>query len=334
LPRPSRPLWAPAALVALASTLALAAGPGCQGARDQRVVVFYASSLSRMLGEAERALEAADPRLDVVLEPSGSQVAARKVAELQRPADLVISADWRVLEQILVPRHAPWVLGFTSNEIVLAYGEHSPGAGELDAARWPAVLLRDGVRLGRVDEDTAPLGFQTLVVWELAAVALGPPDLATRLRARCDPAHVVSDAEELVALLETRSVDFAFLQRNLVEEHRLQAVRLGPALDLSRPERAAEYARVRVPVRLRSGEPPVELAGAPAVYGLCVPRRAANPEGALRLVRFLLSPEGGRALARSGFTPLPPALLAGQGLPPGLAAEHPSPAAPVGEGAR
>jgi len=317
-------------LAALAPALALGAGPGCQGGRDRPVLVFHASSLSRVLGEAERVLEAADPRLDLVLEPSGSQVAARKLAELGRPADLVISADWRVLDELLEPAHAPWVLGLASNEIVLAYGEHSPGAAELDAARWPSVLLRDGVRLGRVDPDTAPLGFQTLVVWELAAAALGPPDLAARLVARCEPGRVVADAEELVASLEARAVDYAFLQRNLVEEHRLQAVRLGPALDLSRPERAAEYARVRVPVRLRAGEPPVSLPGAPAVYGLCVPRVATNPEGALGLVRFLLSPEGRRALERSGFTPLPPALLAGRGLPPGLAADP----APTGEGPR
>jgi molybdate/tungstate transport system substrate-binding protein len=300
--------------------LALVGAGGCRPGERRAVTVFHAASLSRALSELERRFEAREPGLDVRLEPSGSQVAARKVAELHRPADLVLSADWRVLDQLLRPRHASWVLGFAANEVVLAHGEHSPGAERLGPRSWPDVLLARGVRLGRVDERTAPLGFQTLAVWRLAELELGRPGLAAELEARCPPARVVVDSEELCGLLAARSIDYAFLLRNLVEEHRLPAVRLGPELDLAEPDRAAAYARVSVPVRLKSSEAPVHLPGAPALYGLSIPVGAENPAGGLRFAEFLLSPEGQRVLERSGFKPLPPVLLSGDGLPAALAA--------------
>jgi hypothetical protein len=61
--------------------LAVLAPWGCK-ARATEVVVFHASSLSAVLGEAAEAFQKAIRRLRIRLEPSGSQVAVRKVTEL------------------------------------------------------------------------------------------------------------------------------------------------------------------------------------------------------------------------------------------------------------
>lgn len=273
------------------------------------VIVFHAAALSRALGEAEELFERKYPDLDLRLEPSGSQVAARKVSELNRPADVVLSADERVIDELLVPEHAAWQLLFAGNEIVLAFGEHSPGGDALGAENWPETLQRPGVRLGRCDENTSPLGFQTLAVWLLAeegCLGRPRPQLAEKLKSRVSPQQVTADVEELVAQLEARTLDYAFLFRSVAEEYNLQRLRLPDACNLGNLDLRESYARVRVPVALKAGGPPAMLAGAPVIFGLTIPRSAPNPAGAERFVEFLLGDEGRRQLIRSGFRPIAP----------------------------
>lgn len=296
----------PLALVlAAAAALLPACVPGCKEKRE--VVVFHASSLSRLFADVGERFERRHPGHVLRAEPSGSQIAARKVSELGLRADLVAVADIRVLGQILIPGHADWALGFATNEIVLAHGQHSRFTEEVTGATWAEVLLRPEVRLGRVDPDLAPIGYQTLVAWQLAAPATAP-DLAARLAARCPPERVVSDEAELVALLEGRAVDYAFLYRSTAEDHRLKLTELPASANLSRPELAATYAAAAVEVQMRSGAPKARIQGAPLLYGLAQPRSAPNPEGAQLLAAFLLGEEGRAALRRAGFRPAVPAI--------------------------
>jgi len=318
---PLDPGYHPAVPRPLALALAAAAllAPACKERRE--VVVFHAASLSRLFADVGERFERRHPGYVLRAEPSGSQVAARKVAELGLRADLVVLADVRVLAQMLVPGHADWTLGFATNEIVLARGAHSRFASEVSGATWPEVLTRPGVRLGRVDPDLAPVGYQALLAWHLAGRGAGRADLAARLAAACAPEHVVSDESELVALLEARAVDYAFLYRSTAEDHRLPVVELPPAVNLSRADLAPAYALAEVEVRMRSSEPRVRIQGSPLVYGMAVPRSAPGAEGGLLLAAFLLGEEGRAALRRAGFRPLAPATSdAPERLPPALRA--------------
>jgi molybdate/tungstate transport system substrate-binding protein len=267
------------------------------------LVVFYASSLSRAFFELGEALAATRPGLSVRGEPSGSQVAARKVCELGLRADVVATADVAILDRLLVPGYAAFSLEFATNELVLAHRDHSRYTDEISAANWAEVVLRPEVRLGRVDEDLAPLGYHTLLAWQLAG-----PGLAAPLRGACAANHVVPDEAELVALLEARAIDYAFVYRSTAEDHRLKLVELPAEVNLSRRELAKRYAEAKVEVRLKTGEPKVTLRGAPVVYGLSIPTNAPNPEAAKGFVSTLLSPQGRRIIERCGLRPLVPAL--------------------------
>jgi molybdate/tungstate transport system substrate-binding protein len=287
---------------------------------SQIVTIFHAASLSRAFSELEEKVEARHSGLDIRLEPSGSQVAARKISELNQKADLVATADWRIIEQILMPEHADWLIEFSSNEIVLAHGEHSRYTAEITAANWPTVLSRPDVRLGRADENMAPVGFQTLTVWRLAELHFGDQlekGLAARLELRCSSEHVTPDISELVMLLESRAIDYAFVFRSIAEEHNLKVIRLPDEYNLSNPQHVKTYARAKVPVVLKTGTSPVPIAGEPIIYGLTIPKTAPNRAAAQKVIAFLLGPEGQRILLRSGFKPLTPALCRNrQQLPP------------------
>jgi molybdate/tungstate transport system substrate-binding protein len=300
VPRITLPLAA-----ALGVTLALA---GCRSRSE--IVVFHAASLSRVLRDAAERFERAHPGYVVRTEPSGSQVAARKVAELGLPADLVAVADVRVLDELLVPTHAETWIGFATNELVLAHAEHSRFTEEITESSWPEVVTRPEVRLARVDPDLAPVGYQTLVAWRLAdRLWAGTPraGLAARLAARCGPGHVVSDEAELAALLEARAIDYAFLYRSTAEDHRLKIVALPPEVSLGDARLAGTYRAAEVEVRMRSGAPRVRMQGAPLLYGLAIPRAAPNAKGAALFAAFLLEEEGRAALRRGGFRAEAPA---------------------------
>ncbi len=293
---------------------------GCKERRSSIVKVYCAASLNQVLTTAKQVLEKQNPRLEIRLEPSGSQIAARKVAELQNPGDVVMVADLRVIESILMPAHAGWMIQFASNEIVLAHRGHSKHTEEVSTSNWPEILLRPGVRLGRVDENTAPIGFQTLLVWKLASErfksAPGMGDLHARLLAKVRPEQIAPDVEELAALLESKTIDYAFVFKSTAVDHNLKFTLLPAELNLSSTGLKGEYAKVEVPVKLKGSTAPRMVKGAAIVYALTIPGSAPNPDGAMELVRFLLQGEGLALLARSGFLPLPKVACCGtQDLP-------------------
>jgi molybdate/tungstate transport system substrate-binding protein len=294
-------------LVALASAL-LAAACRSQGTE---VVVFHATSLTQPLGEVADAFQRENPLVRVRLEPSGSQVAARKVTELGMKADVVAVADANIVARMLVPAHASYDITFATNEIVIAHKDHSRFTDEISAANWPEVLLRPGVILGRTDPDTAPNGYHTLMTWQLAersgSYGEKAKGLTTELVARCPKEHVVNDEAELLAKLESRSIDYAFLYRSTAEDHHLKITALPADQNLSRIDLAERYAAVDVEVRMKQGEGKTRVTGAPVSYGMTIPSAAPNPAGATRFVAFLLGAAGQRIFARRGFEVLRPA---------------------------
>jgi molybdate/tungstate transport system substrate-binding protein len=267
--------------------------------------VFYASSLSSLLGDAAEAFQKENPRFRLRLEPSGSQVAVRKVSELGMRADIVAVADAGLMASMMIPSFAHFSVAFATNEIVLAHKDHSKFTEQVKPGNWPEILLRDEVRLGRADPDTAPIGYQTMMVWQLAEAsgAFGPAgaNLAARLAARCPSAHVTHDEAELLALLEARAIDYAFLFRSTAEDHHLKILTLPPEINLSRPDFAPSYARASVEVRMQRGQGKARITGAPVTYGLTVPLGAPHADAAARFAAFLLGGTGKRLLERRGF---------------------------------
>ena len=291
---------------------------GCQDRSE--VVVFHAASLAQVLKKVSDAFVSAHPQYSVRLEVSGSQTAARKVAELKMRADVVAVADAAVIDRILVPEHAAWNLHFSANEIVLAHQAHSRHTDAITSANWTRILLEPGVRLGCVDPDLAPIGYRTRHVWQLAGMQqareTGQAQLDQRLSERCAREHVMPDEGKLVALLAARAVDYIFVYRSTAHEQRLKLTALPESMNLGSKALASEYARAAVEVQMSREAPKVRMLGAPILYGLTVPHAAPNPAGARQFIDFLLAQPGQKILRRSGFSPLPAADRQGAGVPP------------------
>ena len=283
--------------------------PACKS-RTTEVIVFHASSLSSVLGDAAEAFQKTNPRIRIRLEPSGSQVATRKVSELGMRADIVAVADSALIDKMLIPEHAAWNAVFATNEIVIAHKDHSKWTDQITTQNWPEILVRDGLRLGRADPDTSPIGYQTLMVWQLAessgAYGTLGAQLPDRLKSKCSKDHVVHDEAELLALLESRSIDYAFLFRSTAEDHHLKILTLPPEINLSSQALAERYSSAKVEIRMRQGQGSALIVGAPVTYGLTIPSRAPHPDAAVHFSAFLFTDAGRRLFERRGFHPISP----------------------------
>lgn len=315
--------WRQTLAHALCATVLLCAAGACRS-KTTEIVVFYASSLTSVLGDAAEAYQTSNPHVRVRLEPSGSQVAVRKVTELGMRADVVAVADAGLLSTMMMPSHATWNASFATNEVVLAHKDHSKGTDQISPQNWAELLTREGVRLGRADPDTAPIGYQTLMVWQLAEAAgfrpSGAGTLAAELMRHCAREHVTHDEAELLALLESRAIDYAFLFRSTAEDHHLKILGLPPEINLSRQDLAERYAKARVQIRMKRGQGEATVTGAPVVYGLTIPTTAPHAQAAAGFLSFLLGEAGKKLLLRRGFHPIaPPACAPCAGLPGSLA---------------
>jgi len=290
-------------------------------ALEGKLIIFHAGSLTVPMDALTEAFQARHPSVTFEAEASGSNAAARKISELGREADLMMSADYTVIDKLLIPDFADWNVQFARNTMVIAYTEWSQYADEINADNWYEVLTRDGVIYGHSDPDADPCGYRTLLVWQLAEKHYGVEGLNAQLEEHCPPENVRPKSVELIALLESGDMDYAWEYRSVAVQHGLKFVELPAEINLSMVEHGDFYSQATVEI---AGEEPgttMTMTGQPIVYGVTIPKNAPSPELALEFVRFLLGPDGQAIMEAQGQPPIvPPVVDNGDALPPALQA--------------
>src|SRR5512139_181281 len=135
---------------------------GCNSGKEQNIIIFHAGSLSVPVKKISKAFEKANPGVRVLPEAAGSVQCARKITELHKPCDIMLSADYSVIDNLLIPEYASWNIRFASNEIVIAYRPESAYSSIFREDNWPDILLKDDVIIGRADPDADPCGYRTV----------------------------------------------------------------------------------------------------------------------------------------------------------------------------
>ncbi|MEA3400227.1 MAG: tungstate ABC transporter substrate-binding protein WtpA [Armatimonadota bacterium] len=276
------------------------------------LVIFHAASLARPFEALERTLEEEVEGLDVVRESSSSRVACRKVTELERSADIVASADYLLLRDMLVPEQAEWYIAFARNRVVIAYSDHSKYQTEINADNWYDILLRDDVEYGYAEPDQAPVGYRTLLMWKLAdmhyADQLGDRDLFEELKAGAPESNIRPHCNELIPLVQSLGLDYIFQYQSVALQHNLQFLKLPPQIDLSSEKHADLYSQVSVELSGGTRGETMTRTGAPIVYGITIPGDAENPTAAVRFLSLLLSERGQQIMQDNFQEPIAPAL--------------------------
>jgi|APSaa5957512622_1039677.scaffolds.fasta_scaffold04405_6 molybdate/tungstate transport system substrate-binding protein len=285
---------------------------GTPGQPSGRLWIYHAASLSRPFEALEKAFEAQFPGVDLVRESSSSRMAIRKVTELNRKAGVVASADIALLRELMIPQHAAWGLGFARNRVVIAYTSRSRARNEINADNWYDVLLRDDVRFGYCNPNMAPVGYRTLLTWQLAeqhyAQGLNGRKLAQELIDKCPKKHMRPHCNELIPLLESLSLDYTFQYRSVALQHHLEWLQLPDEVDLGSETLSDTYARARVEIAGPRRDETITRVGKPIIYGITIPKSADNLEAAQAFLALLLSPEGNKMMVENFQEPISPPL--------------------------
>jgi len=255
------------------------------------LIIFHAGSLSMPFKAIADTFMKIHPGVNVLAEASGSIDAARKITELNRPCDIMASADYSVIDNLLVPEFADDNIKFAANEMAIVFNDKSRYASQIDSSNWAEILLREDVAFGRADPNSDPCGYRTLLTLKLAGVN-------SEKFTEKDQKFIRPKEVDLLALLDVNAVDYIFLYKSVAVQHNLRYAQLPESVNLSNPELNDIYSKVSVQVRGAKPGETMTMSGEAMVYGVTVLRDAPNKKVAEAFIEFLLSEEGGRKILR------------------------------------
>jgi len=274
--------------------------------------VVPAGSLLQPFDEVEKAFEAQHPGVDVEVEGHGSIQAIRQVTDLHRPIDVVAVADESLIPDLMF-RNDP-VTGtnftdaytpFATNAMVIAFTNKSKYADEITQENWFQVLSRPDVRVGISNPMLDAAGYRSIMVTLLAdtyyrnatlfPALIGnhftPPLTVQEINgiATISLPEVLRPSDEKLVIrdgsifvlshLEAGGIDYAFEYQSVAEGHDLRWISLPPEIDLSSPDHADGYGKVKVVLGFqRFSAIGQDRTGQPIVYAVTIPNSAPNRE--------------------------------------------------------
>ena len=273
--------------------------------------IFHAGSLTVPFEEIEARFEEDFPNVDVQLEPAGSIQCVQKVTELGEIADVVASADYSLIPNMMIPDYAEWYIVFAKNEMTVAFADTSNYADEITADNWYEILSREDVKWGFSNPNLDPCGYRTPMVIQLAELHYGSDTIFETLvedntditvsaegdtfiidsnmedlNPNTDKISIRDKSVELVSMVQSGGLDYAFEYSSVAKQHDLDYLDLPSQIDLSEIQYTDTYNRVKV--EKTSGT----STGKPIVYGITIPSNAEHPDIAADFIMYLISEQG------------------------------------------
>ena len=339
-------------------------GKGERVSRTETLTIYHAGSLYAPFKDLEIEFEATHPAVDVLCESGGSAKMINKTIAREQagevPPDIIASADYKLISDRLYENgYADWCIAFARNAMVLCYRDDAPGSDAIVTFNrtWYDVLRNERVKYGHSNPDDDPCGYRTSMVIELAQkyyydnateFGLSPdPDAdglydalipgsehergriggASETRPGGSVESVRSKSVELIHLLDSGDLDYAFEYRSVAVQHELNFIELDDHINLSKtstelPGVEDFYEQASVEVIKEAGPPPTYQAkkGKPIVYGIAMPSHPENKDLAVEFIKLLLSDTGRNVMAVKNGQPFLEVLLCDypENLPTGL----------------
>ncbi len=292
------------------------------------LVIFAAGSLIIPFGDLEKAFENKYPGIDIQAQYHGSIQVMRHSTDLHEPIDVVATADASLIPMLMYATNNPdtglpyanWFISFASNRLAIAYQPNSLYANEINADNWYSILSREDVRVGLADPRFDAVGYRALMTFALARDYYHQPTIFTdmfkgqfnfplgifnenglttvsvpEIMETKTGAHVIlrGASMEIIALLESGDVDYAFEYESVIHQHGLSMLSLPGSLNLGEEANQQFYNTVQVnedSQRFASVKP--VFRGERIGYGITIPSNSPHPEEAKLFIEFLLSSEG------------------------------------------
>ncbi|MCD6271288.1 MAG: tungstate ABC transporter substrate-binding protein WtpA [Deltaproteobacteria bacterium] len=280
-----------------------------------KLIIFHAGSLTVPFAKMEKIFEAKYPEVDLLREGGGSTKMARMISELHKPADIMASADFKIIDKTLIPQYADWNIRFASNQLVLCYTDQSRFAKKINAENWYKILERQGVIWGHSDPNLDPCGYRSLMVIQLAESYYKIDGLYDRLIANRPKKNIRPKSVELVSLLKTGNMDYAWEYLSVTVQHGLKYIKFPPEINLGDYKHDDFYKQAKVKVTGKKPGQSITRTGKSCTYGITILKGCPNPEAAGAFMEYLMDPKGGlKVLKEMGQPPFIPCRVASEAM--------------------
>ncbi len=299
---------------------------------QETLKICSAGSLSIPLNQLASAFEE-KYHVKVDLLTAGSVSVVRRVTDLHYPCDIVFVADYRLIPKLMLPNYASWYIAFAKNELVVVFTNSSKyhEVLEKDPKLVFNILRRSDVTYGFSNPNMDPCGYRAIGAIALASIYYSDPSLLKDLiTSKMQGVNVVrgengtlsiyvpvsfsvkgnlvlrDKSVDLIALVESGSLDYAFEYKSVAVQHHLNYVELPPEINLGDPSLENFYSKVTVYI-LYGSKDERAIPMAPIVYGLTIPSTAKHKDLAIKFLKLLLSKEGRKVFSENGqdFLPVP-----------------------------
>jgi molybdate/tungstate transport system substrate-binding protein len=329
-------------IISLIGTCLIASGCNTDSTpvSKKKMVVFEAGSLMVPFAQIEKEFESANSDIDVEIQAHGSIQVIRHVTELGEDVDVVAVADYSLIPLLMYRTlmqdgkpYADWYIEPATNQLVLAYSSQSKYAGELNSSNWYQIISRPDVRIGLADPRMDAVGYRTLMVTKLAESFYSDKNIMQNSVAKYFTIPIVSRDEDgismvtipellepsdkrmylrgasmqLIALLQSNDIDYAFEYKSVVAQQNLNYLELPAEINLGDQNYADYYRKVKVKIDFRRFKSLVpEFEGLPIEYGITIANNSDKKAEATRFIKFILGTEGQRILSQNHHPPLVP----------------------------
>lgn len=261
------------------------------GSRDNKVIIFHAGSLSLPLKKIAEQYMKENPDVTIEMESAGSVACARKITELKKPCDIMASADYQIIDKMLIPDYSSWNIHFAANSMVIAYTDKSRRGDEINTGNWIDILLDKDIYYGRSDPDSDPCGYRTILTLKLAENYYGREGISDLVLAK-DMNMIRPKEVDLLGMLEVNAIDYIFIYKSVALQHGLRILELPPETDLSLPQLDSIYSTVSVDIAGSKPGESITIKGSSMVYGLTVLDDSPNRDEAIDFLEYLLGESG------------------------------------------
>lgn len=303
------------------------------------LVIFCAGSLYYPLSCVKKEFLNEHPNLKIVIEPSGSVIAMKKIVELKKRCDILALADYKLILNYVMPNYSKFCIVFATNELVLCYTNYSKFHDLINSTNWYEILMKNGVTLGFSNPNNDPAGYRTLIVLLLASFYYKKPifneliekysnirykvvnstyviEVPSNIVVNVNKIKLRSKSIDLISLLKEGTLDYAFEYKSVAIALQLNYIKLPREINLGCPDFAKNYEKVEV-ILLNGTSSKKVVKGGLIKYGLTIPTTAENVKYAIEFLNFLLSEKGKSILQSSGLQALSKPIVYGK-LPKGL----------------
>jgi molybdate/tungstate transport system substrate-binding protein len=146
------------------------------------------------------------------------------------------------------------------------------------------------------------------MVLQLAEKYYNLPGLYDRLIANRPQKNVRPKSVELVSLLKTGNMDYAWEYLSVAVQHGLKYVKLDDRINLGNYNYDEYYQQAAVKVTGKKPGTWITRVGKSCTYGITLIKDSPNPLGAVKFLEFMIAPDGGlKVLGDMGQPPFVPA---------------------------